>query len=201
MANAALPLWCHWHTVFIHLPTSRVWDRSQCHSQSKGWLFPFSVYLCILCALVTTCVHYFCKDRRCLCAIYTHIHNYIYTHIYNLLYSKQKQGEVAYFLFKTGCNCNYWFQIFSENRPCPYHLALKIYHLEMVCFLCFCFLGNVIIHHISYKWCKYLCTYKHTHSLTRVPTHLANTHSYTKPPKQKYCLKHVTHPGFIKILK
>ena len=132
---------------------------------------------------------------------YTHTYIIIYTHIYIICYIQSKNREkLLIFCLRQAVIVITDFRYSVKTGPVLTILLLKFIILRWFVF-CFCFLGNVIIHHISYKWCKYLCTYKHTHSLTRVPTHLANTHSYTKPPKQKYCLKHVTHPGFIKILK
>lgn len=64
---------------------------------------------------------------------------------------KAEASRSCSFLFRVGCNGNYAFRYSVKSCPA---LTLDIYHLEMVCSLCFCILGNV---------CIRIHTHTHTH--------------------------------------
>lgn len=111
---------------------------------------------------------------------------------------KEKAGKNCLFLFRAGRDCNYCFQVFSEKLPCPYYLTLKIYHLEMVCFLRFCILD---------VWCKnvYTCTHTHackyllTHKLPHQKYNLSNAYSMPHPPEFiKKFLRSILNYSYIK---
>lgn len=101
-------------------------------------------------------MHFFFLQRpyRYLCAC-VHV-------LLKLTLFKAKAGKYCLFLFRVGCDCNYCFLVFSEKLPCLWYLILKIYHLEMVCFLSFCILDSV--------WYENAYTY----TCIQTPTHSPN---------------------------
>lgn len=124
----------------------------------KGDSYSCAVYFSIVFEFIIARVHCFYKDHRYLCA---------YVHVFlELTLFKEKAGKNCLFLFRAGRDCNYCFQVFSEKLPCPYYLTLKIYHLEMVCFLSFCILD---------VWCKNVYTCTHTHACKHLLTHQTST--------------------------
>lgn len=107
------------YVIGIGVPTSRTAD------------FYFSCELVyIVCIYDNLCALFFAKTidsgRPCV--------------FLKLTLFKAKAGRSCSFLFRVGCNCNYAFRYSVKSCPA---LTLEIYHLEMVCFLCFCILGNV----------------------------------------------------------
>lgn len=111
---------------------------------------------------------------------YTHTYIIIYTHIYIICYIQSKNREkLLIFCLRQAVIVITDFRYSVKTGPVLTILLLKFIILRWFVFCVFFFLGNVIIHHISYKWCKYLCTYTHTHSLTHVCPHTWQTPTHT----------------------